>query len=388
MALIQPFVGGVDFNDLKKRQVIVVHQSAKEFIVNELAFVRSGPQYAERCPASGGKSTALSTQSRLENNIFNICVQYLLLDEIDNIPLFSDKQIAINKLPQNLDLFSDQNDATAYTADCFLYDPLSIISLYGSKELLLKMLEVSDFESSEFLCDTAFLAVDQVLQWGDLCRLQLLFFGRRTGCHLQNLDFFRRVIDVWRFSCNNNRWDWDAAFGIVNDIPDVLVTKGWGNELFCLAASQGCLPVIERLMEISQHNAGLRKELLRGPQRQPRSLTNRVHQSIGEAVLGGHMGVVEYLLQQDGIEAHLHHRNANGENVLHLASVQCDPAMFRVLAPNFLGRMESAKTLISLSTTYGIARLTENNQEALQMAESMRDEAMCDLLKGLDSQQL
>ncbi|KAH9231047.1 hypothetical protein K456DRAFT_1803762, partial [Colletotrichum gloeosporioides 23] len=56
-----------------------------------------------------------------------------------------------------------------------------------------------------------------------------------------------------------------------------------------------------------------------------------------EAVLGGHMGVVEYLLQQDGIEAHLHHRNANGENVLHLASVQCDPAMFRVLAPNFLG---------------------------------------------------
>ncbi|KAH9231048.1 hypothetical protein K456DRAFT_1917389 [Colletotrichum gloeosporioides 23] len=281
MALIQPFVGGVDFNDLKKRQVIVVHQSAKEFIVNELAFVRSGPQYAERCPASGGKSTALSTQSRLENNIFNICVQYLLLDEIDNIPLFSDEQIAINELPQNLDLFSDQNDATAYTADClwetdrglgelFVYASCywttyfsSIVAehlpdLKGIERLceagltrlhnwtsqnsrpdclLLKMLEVSDFESSEFLCDTAFLAVDQVLQWGDLCRLQLLFFGLRARCHLQNLDFFRRVIDVWRFSCNNNRWDWDAAFGIVNDIPDVLVTKGWGNELFCLAAS-------------------------------------------------------------------------------------------------------------------------------------------------------
>lgn len=84
----------------------------------------------------------------------------------------------------------------------------------------------------------------------------------------------------------------------------------WGNELLCLAASQGCLSVIERLMKIAQQSIDLRKELLRGPQRQSRNLTHQVHQSIGEAVLAGHVGVVEYLLEQEGIETHLHHRNA------------------------------------------------------------------------------
>ncbi|KAJ4176473.1 hypothetical protein NW767_015434 [Fusarium falciforme] len=486
MALIQPFVAGIDFNDLKKRQIIVVHQSAKEFILNDLAFSRPGLQNVEKVAAAGGTTAVPPIPSRLENNIFNICVRYLLLDEINHVPLFSDEQIAIEALPQDLDLFSDDNDAAAYTTDCSwenweegmirydpadrgfgelfvyaschwinhfrsvvaeplpdlrsieklcqanstrlhnwtsqnsrpdcavqarfefdgsLYDPLSITSLYGSEELLFKMLETSEFESHEFLSNTALLAVDQVLQWGDLCRLRMLFFGRGTGRHLQNLDFFRHIIDSWHFSNKNYRQDWDAAFGIINDIPHILVGEGWGNELLCLAASQGCLPVIERLMKIAQHNIDLRKELLREPQRQPRSLAHRVHQSIGEAVLAGHVDVVEYLLQQEGIETHLYHRNANGENVLHLASIQCNPAMFRALAPRFpdgisqkdyqgrtalmrvvenfstlQNRIESARALLSLTTTHRSALSTKDQQEALQMAERMRDEGMCNLL--------
>ncbi|RSL83776.1 hypothetical protein CEP51_004281 [Fusarium floridanum] len=267
------------------------------------------------------------------------------------------------------------------------------------------MLEASEFESHEFLPNTALLAINQVLQWGDLCRLRILFFGRRTRRHLQNLDFFRHIIDSWHFSYKNYRQDWDAAFDIINDIPDILVGEGWGNELLCLAASQGCLPVIERLMKIAQQNIDLKKELLREPQRQPRSLAHRVHQSIGEAVLAGHVGVVEYLLQQEGIETHLYHRNANGENVLHLASMQCSPAIFRALAPRFPdgisqkdcqgktalmrvvenlsashNRIESAQTLLSLSTTHQSALFTKDQQEALRMAERMRDGEMCNLL--------
>lgn len=81
-------------------------------------------------------------------------------------------------------------------------------------------------------------------------------------------------------------------------------------------------------MKIAQQNVDARNALLRGPQRQPRSLTHRVHQSIGGAVLADHVRVVECLLQQEGIETQIHHRNANGENVLHIASMQCSPAMF------------------------------------------------------------
>ncbi|KAF6799482.1 ankyrin repeat protein [Colletotrichum sojae] len=384
MALIQPFVARIDFDDLKKQQVVVVHQSAKEFILNDLASSRPGPHVAENLAAPGGKPAAPSIPTGPENIIFNICVRYLLLDEINRVPLFSDEQIAIQELPPDLNLFSDDNDATAYTTDCSweyyeegmtrydpadrgfgeffvyaschwinhfgsvteplpdlklveklcqagstrlhnwtsqnsrpncvlqprfdfdgsLYDPLSITSLYGSEEMLLRMIEVAELESPSFLANTVRLAVDQVLRWGDLRRLRTLFFGRGTGGHIQNLNFFRRVIDSWRFSNTKYRQDWDAAFDIVNDIPGIL-------------------------------DVDLREELLREPQRRSRSLNHQAHQSIGEAVLAGHSGVLEYLLRQDGIETHLRHRNANGENVLHLASVQCDPAMFRALALRF-----------------------------------------------------
>ncbi|GKU06980.1 unnamed protein product [Fusarium langsethiae] len=485
MAVIQPFVAGIDFSDLKKRQVIVVHQSVKEFILNELVFSRPGLQSVEEFPTAGGKTAAPPIASKLETKIFNICVRYLLLEEINHVPLFSDEQIAIQELPQDLDLFSDDNDAAAYTTDCSwenweegmirydpadrgfgelfvyaschwinhfgsvaaeplpdlrsveklcqanstrlhnwtsqnsrpdcvvqarfefdgsLYDPLSITSLYGSDEMLLKMLETSEFESHKFLSNTAMLAADQVLQWGDLCRLRMLFFGRGTGCHLQNLEFFHHIIDSWRFNKNYSQ-DWDAAFDIINDIPDISVREGWGNELLCLAASQGCLPVIERLMKIAQQNIDLRQEILRGPQRQPRSLTNQVHQSIGEAVLAGHVGAVEYLLEQEGTETHLQHRNANGENVLHLASMQCNPAMFWALAPRFpngisqrdcqgktalmrivensstsQNRIESAQALLYVSTTDQNALSTKDQQEVLQMTKRMHDEEMCNLL--------
>ncbi|KAG4282239.1 hypothetical protein FPRO04_13360 [Fusarium proliferatum] len=490
MALIQPFVASIDFKDPKKRQIIIVHQSAKEFILNELTLSRQRLQHVEKVPAAGGKSAYPSIPSKLENNIFNICVRYLLLDEINHFPLFSDEQMAIEELPQNLDLFSDDNDAAAYTTDCSwenweegmirydpadrgfgeffvyascywidhfkcvvaeplpdlrsieklcqanstrlhnwtsqnsrpdcvvqarfefdgsLYDPLSITSLYGSEELLLKMLETSEFESHEFLINTALLAVDQVLQWGDLCRLRTLFFGHGTGRHLQNLDFFRHIIDSWRFSNKDYRQDWDAVFEIINDIPDLLVREAWGNELLCLAAGQGCLPIVERLMRIAQQNIHLKQELMCEPQRQSRSSVHRTHQSIGEAALAGHVNVVEYLLQQEGIDTHLHHRNANGENVLHLASVQCNPAVFRALAPRFpdgifqrdhqgrtalmrvvessstlQNRIESAQTLLYLIATHQSALSIEEQQEALHIAEQMHDKEMCELLADFD----
>lgn len=480
MVLIQPFVASVDFSDLKKRQVILVHQSVKEFIMNGWASSRRGLQNVEKLP--GSKTAAPPNTLRLDRSIFDICVRYLLLDEINDVPLFSDEQFAIEELPKDLDLFSDDNDAAAYNADCSwenweegmirydpadrglgelfvyaschwishfrsitaeplpdlnsieklcqanstrlhnwtsqnsrpdcvvqarfefdgsLYDPLSITSLYGSEVLLLKMLETSEFDSDRFLPNTAMLAADQILQWGDLSRLRMLFFGRGTGHHLRNLEFFRLIINSWRFFNKNYSRDWDAAFRIINDIPDILVREEWGNELLCLAASQGCQPIIERLMKVAQQNIDLKKELLRGPRRQPRGLNHRTHQSIGEAVLAGHVDVVEYLLEQEGIETHLYHRNSNDENVLHLASTQCNPAMFRALAPRFpdgipqrdcqnrtplmrvvanpdslQNRIESARILLFHQS----ALSTNDQQEALQMAEQMHDEGICNLL--------
>ncbi|KAF4955318.1 hypothetical protein FGADI_4624 [Fusarium gaditjirri] len=472
MALIQPFVAVVNFDDLKKRQVIVAHQSVKEFILSDLRVVRPGFHNLE-------------SPTRSEYVILNMCIRYLLLDEINQAPLFSDEQTATEELPQDVDIFSDAAASPNFTMDCSwenwedgmirfdpadrgfgeffvyascnwinhfssvtkeplpdlgsierlcqpnstrlqnwtsqnsrpdcvvqaryefdgsLYDPLSITSLYGSEVMLLNMLETSDLEPPKFLPNTAMLAAEQVLQWADLRRLRMLFQGRGTGCRLQNIGFFRRIIEWWRSPSINNSQGWDAAFDIINDIPEMLIRERWGNELLCLAASHGCMPIIKRLMKNAEQNVDLKEELLRAPQRQPRSLAHPAHQSIGEAALAGHVDVVRYLLEQDGIEGHLHHRNSKGENVLHLASEQCIPAIFRVLAPRFQeglsqrdcqGRtalmrvvensstlqnhIESAEVLLSLSAADQIM-LSQNQQDLLQMAEQMHDQAIHNLL--------
>lgn len=115
-----------------------------------------------------------------------------------------------------------------------------------------------------------------------------------------------------------------------------MVTEKWGNELLCVAAARGCLPLIQRLMNKALRDTKRRTELLHGPrQKQFHVLFGKpLHQSIGEAVMGNHVDVVEYLLKQNGIEAYLGHQNSNG---LHLASKTCNPEIFRILVPCFKG---------------------------------------------------
>jgi hypothetical protein len=60
-----------------------------------------------------------------------------------------------------------------------------------------------------------------------------------------------------------------------------------------------------------------------------------VNQSLGEAVLRNHVDVVEYLVKERGINAHLRYQNSRGKNVLHLASKICSPAIFDLLARRF-----------------------------------------------------
>lgn len=199
--------------------------------------------------------------------------------------------------------------------DSSLYDPLSITSLYGSEAMLRDMLENSDFDKDKFLPQPALAAADQILQWGDQSRLRILL-DSKLGHQLQNLDFFRLILNGWSHP-GTNCSTWDQVFDLVDHILDILVQEKWGNELLCMAASVGCMPMVRRLMIRAQHKAELRSELLRGLRRERhRPFDKSRHQSIGEAVLGNHVDVVEYLLKENGIEAHLQFRNSRGENVL------------------------------------------------------------------------
>ncbi|ERS96506.1 hypothetical protein HMPREF1624_07422 [Sporothrix schenckii ATCC 58251] len=414
LGLIQPFISHVDFSDVNKRQVTLAHKSVYEFII--YGWITSQPGL-EGLPIPTTANELLIQQriASLGAALMDICVRYLLLDDIGSKNLFTDEQLIIDELPQEFDLFGDSNEPTDYDPCCTWesfeenmirfdpigrgfgefftyaschwldhygtatlaptpgkietlcqagsmrlhnwitqncrpgctlkprfpfdssrYDPLGINALFGSKVMLRHMIQTADFDDGNFFPDTAMRAAEQIILSGDRSRLRILFTGGQVCQQLQTLDFFRLVMKLWAAS-DRLAQDWDTIFDFVSRVLDSMVQDRWGNELLCSAAGWGCMPILERLMTGAQQNEALRTELLRDCHREYKFgvVGKAAHQSIGEAVSGNHVDVVAYLLGQKGIEAHLRYRNSRGENVFHLASGNCNPAMFRLLVRHF-----------------------------------------------------
>ncbi|KAI1340896.1 hypothetical protein F5Y15DRAFT_422789 [Xylariaceae sp. FL0016] len=285
-----------------------------------------------------------------------------------------------------------------FSFDCSVYDPLGIISLYGSERLLSTIINTPREHESYYLPDSAMEAVNQILLWGDISRIKKLFIGKRTGAQLRSTDFFILIIRSWHFSDRKNP-AWDSVFGLVDDIASALVKEKWGNELLCVAASNGCMPLIRRLLQCSLRDEKLAAELMRAPQREIRvhSLTKPAHQSIGEAVRSNHPDVVNYLLSVPGIEAHLRHRNANGETVLHIAADTGKEVMFEMLVPRlreYIMELDHAKETALARTIrcyswdmYKIAQILNGygkarDLTALKVAEEVKDAEMYQYLEN------
>ncbi|KAK3994874.1 hypothetical protein QBC44DRAFT_367073 [Cladorrhinum sp. PSN332] len=478
MSLIQPFVAHVDFGDVTKRQVKLVHQSVREFVIGPWALDRPSSSLAISAPSASLQAPMQQRTERLEAGILAICIRYLLLHEINNVGLFSEECLALEELPQDPDLFNDNGVPNNYDPYCSweaweqnmihydptergfgelfvyaschwiehfgaisakpllpslndiellcgagstrlhnwiaqncrpdcaikprfvfdstLYDPLSITSLYGSETMLYRMLEDSDLDGNTFLPSPVMGAADQILQWGDLPRLRLLWESK-AGRQICNVGFFRLMLKQWsKRPSDKHRQGWDVVFSLLDDVYDMMAEEQWGSTLLSMAAEIGCMPVIRRLMDAAQHQPRLRTELLDMPQ--------SGYGLIGAAVLGNHADVVEYLLGQQGIEAHLQRRNACGENVLHLASRLCNPAIFRLLVPRLKDsvyqrdrqgdtvliriimsssasrdRCESARILLSEVGAGNGGRFLDDQQEALRIATGLCDLDMCRL---------
>jgi hypothetical protein len=481
MSLIYPFIAHIDFNDLKRRQVRLIHQSVKEFVLEQ--WTLDQPCIQDLSLAENGRTISDQRAGSLEAFILNVCIRYLLLEDIGNESLFSEEQVAIFELPQGSELFTDniepidfdryhsweswEEDMIHYDptergfgeffvyASCYwleyfgavaiqpfpslasiedlcqarstrlsnwteqncrpdcainprfpldgdLHDPLSITSLYGSETMLLYMLENSEFSKEKYFEDPAMRAADQIILWGDVSRLRILLSHPKLGRQLQNIEFFQLIIKNWMHP-PANRHHWDLVFDLVNDFSDQMVQEQWGNELLCIAAGVGCMPMVQRLMINARHHTQLKSELLREiPNNRYHSQYDKPpHQSIGEAIMGNHIDVVRFLLDETGIENHLKYRNSRGENVLHLASNRCNPGIFHLLVPRFQqgvhqvddqgdtalvrvikntsasqNRYESARILLSQSGTHS----WDGQQDPLRAAVKLGDVEMCQLL--------
>lgn len=221
------------------------------------------------------------------------------------------------------------------------------------------MLDASDLGGDAFLRRLAMAAASQIIRWGDMSRLRTLLLGSKLWDPVDTLFFFRLLMEHW---ADFAQWRdiWELAFGLVNGVVDTLVQDRCGNELLCLAARWGCMPIVHRLVAMSHHHTELKRELLYGTHRERHlpSPAEWIHQSIGDSVLEDRIDDVEYLLQEDGIEAHISHINSRSENVLHLTSKFCHPAVFRLLIPHL-------RTALASDTTREIHPLCESPRVSL-----------------------
>jgi hypothetical protein len=105
MSLIYPFISRIDFSDRKKRQIQLVHQSVREFIMEEWT-----DQSCLRTPDSTTPDQVPSQQCvhGLEKFLLDICMRYLALNEIGTNKIFSATELAIQALPQSVDLFDEE----------------------------------------------------------------------------------------------------------------------------------------------------------------------------------------------------------------------------------------------------------------------------------------
>lgn len=122
MSLIQPFVAYVDFADVKKRQVKLVHQSVKEFVIGSSTLNQPSPASLPEPMATSGAALPAAMQQqrmeRMEAGILAICIRYLLVHEIGENSLFSEERWALEELPQDPDLFDDDDVPNDFSLQC------------------------------------------------------------------------------------------------------------------------------------------------------------------------------------------------------------------------------------------------------------------------------
>ncbi|OAQ96024.1 hypothetical protein LLEC1_03761 [Akanthomyces lecanii] len=222
-------------------------------------------------------------------------------------------------------------------------DPMTIVSLYGPVYLFEELSRRVDTAAAGGLSITAKQrenAVETILCQGDMSRLPKLMRFDTEANLAEAVHFSVAVMQHWSAKREGLTADEKSNFDLIFDHIatgfELMVEHKWGNELLCLAAARGCLPIIERLFQAASCNSGLRQEILRAPHRENGRQAGAVaHQSVGDAAWNGQGATVAFLLEQEGIEAHLRYKDLKGNNVLHKATRMCDPETFGLLLSRY-----------------------------------------------------
>ncbi|KAK0712951.1 hypothetical protein B0T26DRAFT_803888 [Lasiosphaeria miniovina] len=335
MSLIQPFVAHVDFVEVAKHQVKLVHQSVKEFVINFISLASDEPSkpiraYATLAPPLPAPMRR-QRMEQLEAGILAISVRYLLLHEIGENNLLAEERLVLEELPQDPDLFDDDHVPTECGfGELFVYASCHWTEHFRAVSAASLLPSVADIE---VLCRAGSTRLHswivQNCRPDCATRPRLAFDSSLYGAlNITSLYGSEAMLQrVLNESDLDGPGDAFLPRPVMKAADQILqwIEGRWGSALLSKAVRVVCLPMARGRFGAAQHRIRLSTELL--------DISQSESSLIGTAVCGNHVNVMGYLLVQQGIEAHVLHRNVRGENVLHLASRYCNPAVFRQLVP-------------------------------------------------------
>ena len=109
MDLIHPFVASPDYAELRKPQVRLTHQSVKDWVDKQPIPKGSTLKETDQMDHTSKTPDAF---------MLDICMRYLLLDDIGNKDLLSEEQAAFAELPQISELSCNDEESPEYDPKC------------------------------------------------------------------------------------------------------------------------------------------------------------------------------------------------------------------------------------------------------------------------------
>ncbi|KAI0393021.1 hypothetical protein F5Y17DRAFT_477154 [Xylariaceae sp. FL0594] len=407
LKLLHPFITRIDNEDPTKTRITLAHDSVRELVL--------------RCAPSSwkhmGQKANPTRSSELNAKLLSLCVDYLMLDELDQKDLFDleqcDTQTIWDALPAGYtdSAYSPSTDSPSdstvpegrktmyydpvargfggffvysscfwlenlkqtpaellpsvqtlveltransrrlrnwyqqsHRPECTLLtewddnvdrlDPLIFMSLHGPLQMVLELL-ARPVSEDYFLQHSGEIAMEEIIRHGDVSRLEHFLEQSDDYKGLMRYHLIRQWANKDLTEEEGRKWN--DCFDLVLSPSENLTERGVANEILCEAVRFRCYPVVKKLFDLADNNPTLRSELLRARMRDsPRDLgiTPYGHQSIGIAARNTDMEMLRYLLNQAGIEDHLHHVDTKGNNVLHIAALVGSVEVFKLLLPH------------------------------------------------------
>jgi hypothetical protein len=231
------------------------------------------------------------------------------------------------------------------------YNPLALVAWFGSEvaleELLNHGLSALGLADEELHTSAVMSAAKQAIDYEKFYVVKVLLNHPTTTSAFQSTTILILMAIKWRYLKPSRVESWSQLTELMLEkFRDRLTHEA--NLVLLEAARSDCLPIVKKLFEAAMTDQQIRNGLLKR--------TSDNWGPIGWAGSFGHIEIMRYLCEQEGIESHLYHQDPSGDNIYHFIAQNGHPEALRVLIRYFPEGVHQANgntTPLQVAVNYG-----------------------------------